>query len=186
MKLEAILKETDARKLQYWEGLKDVKTDQATLLLAFVQDAFREDARRTEHIDQKGNWLLSACFTAVGVMAVFSKSAIDGVQGCGLALLVVLILAVFACLVAAIFSVSWGIRVNATWFQPNPDLVLRKEIFEAEPPEIQIELITHYAQNFSLNAGVSQNKATSVCRGQWFLLVAIGIAVLLGATRMFV
>ena len=119
-------------------------------------------------------------------MTIFSKPAIDGVKGCGLTLMVAMILAVFSSLVVAILCVSWGIRVNATWFQPNPDLFLRKEIFEAEPAQIQTDMIIHYAQNFGLNAFVSQNKAKLVRRGQWALLVAIGIAVLLGATRIFV
>jgi hypothetical protein len=96
MNLEQIREETESKKRLYLEWLKDIKTEQATLLLAFVQDAFREDSRRGEHLDQKGNWILAACFTAIGVMAILSKSAVEAINGREIAFTVAMILAILA------------------------------------------------------------------------------------------
>jgi hypothetical protein len=186
MKLLNIQKETDANKQRYWGWFADINANQATILLDFAKDAFQQEARRGEQIDTKGNWLLAASFAGMSLAATVARPATEGLGGCFHLVIAVGVTIVIVSLGLAMTAVLWAIKVNRSWFPPNPELVLRPEIITDDAIDLERDLALHYIDNASLNRRVDDNKARLLKRGQLLLFVAIVVAAIVGLSRMLV
>jgi hypothetical protein len=184
MNMKIASQDVETNKRKYWTWLADINANQADTLLAFAKNAFEHEAKRGEQIDTKGNWLLGASFAALSLAAVISKPAVDGLScvsrltiGAGVAIVIVI-------LVSAMSAVLWTIRVNRSWFPPNPELVLRPEILTDSEVDLKRDLALHYIDNFSLNRRVDDNKARLLKRSQALLFIAMAAAALVGIGRL--
>jgi hypothetical protein len=186
MNLAKVYQEIESRKQQYWSWLADINPKQADILLSFAKDSFQQEARRREEIDTKGYWLLAASFAALGVAAVVAKPAVDGLSHRLHLIIGIGVAVVIASLLLAMSLVLWSIRLNRSWFPPNPELVLRPEIFTDNEIDLERDLAFHYLDNTSLNRRMDDNKARLLKRGQAFLFVAIATAAVIGTCRLVV
>jgi len=185
MKLEHIREQIRTAKHLYYGWLSDITPEQGTLLLAFVRDAFDKENGRGDILDQKGNWILAASLAGLAGITATAKSFLGGLQGWAYSFTVAALIAVVFTLMLAGMFVIWGMRVRAAWGPPNPELILRPEILNAEYRYLQRDLILHYTENFMSNRRVSDGKAAMLQRGQWSLLTAFALTVLIGIGRLF-
>src|SRR5436190_646970 len=98
--------------------------EQGRLWLGLAQDALREESRRGEHLDQKGNWVLTSALAAMGAIAVGAASIVQGLDGRTRALAIGALIASLAFLTVAVGFVLLGMRVRATYCEPNPEVVI--------------------------------------------------------------
>jgi hypothetical protein len=186
MNLADIRKETAANKQRFWGWLTDINARQADVLLEFAKDAFEQEARRGEQIDTKGNWLLAASFAGLSLAATVAKSAVEGLASCNYSVVAFGILGVVLILTAASGFALRSVKINRSWFPPNPELILRPAILTGDGIDLERDLILHYIDNYSSNRRIDDNKAALLKRSQWFMFAALAVAVLVGMIRMFV
>jgi len=183
MKLSEIREIVRAKKQHYADLLAGITDDRGELLLPFVQDALKYECGRGEHLDSKGNWILGASLAALAATTVAAKPVIQGLRGWRYDLVLGGVLLIVAASIAAVIFVLLGIKIHAAWFPPNPELIIRSEILTVERRYLYRDLILHYTEVFMANWRVSEGKADMLTRGQFSLLAAFIIALIVGLAR---
>jgi len=185
MNLSAIQKQVTAEKESYWKWFINISPRQADILLAFAKDAFDQEAKRGDQIDAKGNALLITSLAILTLAATVAKPALDRLSGCALPIIFgVGIAIVILNLIIAMICTLWAIRVNRSWFPPNPKLILREEVITDDDIDLSRDLVLHYLDNVRLNRFVDDNKARLLKRGQAFLLAGVALGAFVGLCRM--
>ncbi len=185
MKVSAICELVRAKKQNLADVLAGVTDDQGAVLLSFVRDALQCENGRGEHLDSKGNWILGASLAGLAAVTAAAKPVIDGLHGWGHDFVLGGTLLIVAALIIAGMFVLAGIRVRAAWFPLNPELIIRREILAAEPRYLYRDLVLHYTEVFMANWRVSEEKADMLTCGQFSLLAAFAVAVIIGLARAF-
>jgi hypothetical protein len=146
MNLTDIRSEMQVNKQHQWEWMRDLTSRQADLLFTFARDAFDQEGKRGEHLDSKGNWILAACLGGMSLVAVAGRAIVAGLSPDLYFIIATgIVLAVVSFTLAAVWIV-WGIRVNRGWFPPNPELVLRPDIFTDNDQHLARDIILHYVR----------------------------------------